>query len=177
MSRSHLRAPTPLSLRALWSLFHGIEVHWGQIPSNRDHKALHRGTLGPQILFNRDHKRFDKNLCTFYLTRISLSFSTLTVLQGFGANRSTSLTWYNFRTGTAVSGGRLDFRFPVVQLSYWNRRLRRPAGFSFSVVQLQYWNRCLRRPAGFWFSGSTALVLEAPSPAAGWIFHSLVVQL
>ena len=48
----------------------------------------------------------------------------------------------------AVSGGRLDFRSLVVQLYYWNGRLWRP---------------------GFSFFGSTTLLLERPSPAAGWI--------
>ena len=38
------------------------------------------------------------------------------------------------------------------------------------VLQLQYWNGRPRRLAGFSFSGSTTLVLERPSPAAGWIF-------
>ena len=36
--------------------------------------------------------RLDKNLCTYYLTLMSLSFFTLIVLQGFGANPSNSLT-------------------------------------------------------------------------------------
>ena len=44
----------------------------------------------------------------------------------------------------------MDFRSLVVQLSYWNGRLRQPDGFSFS--------------------GSTILVLERPSPATRWIF-------
>ena len=50
--------------------------------------------------------------------------------------------------------------------------------FRSLIVQLRYWNGHLRRPAGFSFSGSTTLVLERASPAAGWIFRSdLVVQL
>ena len=52
-------------------------------------------------------------------------------------------------TGATVSGGPLDFHSLVLQL-YWNDRFPRPAGSSSS--------------------GSTTLVLERPSPAAGWIF-------
>ena len=61
------------------------------------------------------------------------------------------LWWYNFNTGTAVSGGRLDFRSLVVQLWYWNGCLRRPANLRSLVVQLYYWHGRLRRPAGFRF--------------------------
>ena len=47
--------------------------------------------------------------------------------------RTTLGPWHrNFSTGTAVTGGRLDFHSLVVQLEYWNGRPRRPAGFSFS---------------------------------------------
>ena len=38
------------------------------------------------------------------------------VIQSFGANASNSLTECNFSTGTAVSGGRLDFRSLAVPL-------------------------------------------------------------
>ena len=41
--------------------------------------------------------------------------------------------------------------------------------FHSLVVQLYYWNGRLQRPAGLSFSDSTTLILERPSPSAGWI--------